>query len=70
MCRLENFNIINSKVIKSFDNILNIESNLVQATIWDIKQSDIMDVEFITKDKCKKRKINIDYRKKYISNLK
>ena len=66
----DNFTYINSMINKSYDRILNIESNIIQATIWDIKKEDIINIEFIKKEECNKRKHTIDYRKKYISKLK
>lgn len=59
---------INTLVKQSYESILNVESNIIQATIWDIKKEDIIDIEFINKDACNKRKNNIDYRKNIYQN--
>jgi hypothetical protein len=66
----DEFQQINNMISKSYDDILNVESNIIQGTVWDIKKEDIISVEFINKEDCKKRKNVIDYRKNYINKLK
>jgi hypothetical protein len=63
------FQQINNMISKSYDDILNVESTIIQGTIWDIKKQDVISIEFINREDCNKRKHTIDYRKKYISNL-
>ena len=61
---------VNNKIQNSYCDIFNLETNYLQATVWDIKLSDIVKVEFIKKDQCSKRKTNRDFRKEYIAYLK
>lgn len=70
-CRTDN-NFINAcnKIKESFSNIFNLQTNYLQATIWDIKLSDVVKVEFINKSECSKRKVSRDFRKEYIKYLK
>ena len=66
----DGFQQINNIISKSYDDILNVESNIIQGTVWDIKKEDILSVEFINREDCNKRKNVIDYRKNYINKLK
>jgi hypothetical protein len=61
---------VNNKIQDSYADIFNLETNYLQATVWDIKLSDVVKVEFINKEQCSKRKSSRDFRKEYIAYLK
>ena len=65
----EVFNSANKKIQKSYDRIFQTDGKFLQATVWDIKLSDIIKVEFIDREKCSK-KASVDYRQMYIKSLK
>lgn len=65
----KDFNEINEIVHKSYDKVLNLTFDHIQACVWDIKLSEVKSVQFINKSDCKRHK-KVDYRQEYINSLK
>lgn len=63
------FNTINNLIQDSYKNIFVNKGDFLQGTVWDIKKQDIINVEFINRTSCSKKK-SVDYRKLHIKNLK
>lgn len=65
----KDFNEINEIVHKSYDKVLKLTFDHIQACVWDIKLSEVKSVQFINKSDCKRHK-KVDYRQEYINSLK
>lgn len=65
----KDFNHVNEIIHKSYEQVLNLSSDYIQACVWNIKLSEVKSVQFIEKNECKKHK-SVDYRKEYINSLK
>ena len=65
----KDFSYINQVIHKSYEKVLNLSSDYIQACVWNIKLSEVKSVQFIERNECKKHK-SIDYREEYINSLK
>jgi len=64
------FDKVNSMVNHSFKKILELETNFLQGTVWDIKLEEVISSQFIKRSECSSRKISRNFRKEYLSTLK